>query len=86
MAFDQSTRNGLAKTVGDCRRLLTEDIRKQLQGVYGLQPDGTALPSVTSMNGDEKSRGSFASGRGIVMPTRSVLKRSYGRLRLLRVL
>lgn len=41
--FDQPTRNALAKMVGDCRRLLTEDIRKQLQGIYGLQPDGTAL-------------------------------------------
>jgi hypothetical protein len=29
--------------VGDCRRLLTADIRDQLQGVYGLQPDGSAL-------------------------------------------
>src|SRR5437763_1315053 len=44
MAFDQSTRNTLAKMVGECRRLLTEDSRKQLQGVYGLQPDGAVLP------------------------------------------
>lgn len=43
MPFDQPTRNALAKMVGDCRRLLTEDVRKQLQGIYGLQPDGTAL-------------------------------------------
>lgn len=43
MPFDQSTRNALAKMVGECRRLLTDDIRKQLQGTYGLQPDGTAL-------------------------------------------
>jgi hypothetical protein len=44
MPFDKPTRNALAKMVGECRRLLTEDIRKQLQGVYGLQPDGSALP------------------------------------------
>src|SRR5262249_19412930 len=43
MPFDQPTRNVLAKMVGECRRLLTDDIRKQLQGTYGFQPDGTAL-------------------------------------------
>ena len=43
MAFDKPTRNALAKMVGGCRRLLTEDIRTQLQAVYGLQPDGSAL-------------------------------------------
>ena len=32
------------KMVGGCRRLLTEDIRAQLQAVYGLQPDGSAWP------------------------------------------
>jgi hypothetical protein len=44
MSFDKPTRNALANMVGECRRLLTEDIRHQLQAVYGLQPDGTALP------------------------------------------
>lgn len=44
MSFDKATRNALAKLVSDCRRLLTADIRDQLQRVYGLQPDGTALP------------------------------------------
>jgi len=44
MSFDKPTRNALAGMVGECRRLLTEDIRLQLQTVYGLQPDGTALP------------------------------------------
>lgn len=43
MPFDQPTRNALAKMVGECRRRLTDDICKQLQGTYGLQPDGTAL-------------------------------------------
>lgn len=43
MPFDDPTRNDLAKMVGDCRRLLTEDIRKQLQSTYGLHPDGTVL-------------------------------------------
>src|SRR5262252_4853767 len=44
MAFDKATRNALAKMVGECRRLLTDDIRGQLQAVYGLRPDGSALP------------------------------------------
>jgi hypothetical protein len=29
--------------VADCRRLLTNDVREQLQATYGIQPDGTAL-------------------------------------------
>jgi len=44
MSFDKPTRNKLAAMVGDCRRLLTDDIHDQLQRTYGLQPDGTALP------------------------------------------
>jgi hypothetical protein len=44
MSFDKPTRNKLATMVGDCKQLLIEDIRDQLQVMYGLQPDGTALP------------------------------------------
>jgi hypothetical protein len=43
MAFDKPTRNALARMVADCRRLLTNDVREQLQATYGIQPDGTAL-------------------------------------------
>jgi hypothetical protein len=43
MSFDKPTRNKLAAMVSECRGLLTEDMRDQLQTVYGLQPDGTAL-------------------------------------------
>lgn len=43
MSFDKPTRNKLAAMVSECRGLLTEDIRDQLQTLYGLQPDGTAL-------------------------------------------
>jgi hypothetical protein len=56
MSFDQPTRNALAKMVGDCRRLLTEDVRKQLQGTYGLQPDGSALPIDALGHLDERNR------------------------------
>lgn len=44
MSFDKPTRNKLAAMVSECRGLLTDDIRDQLQTAYGLQPDGTALP------------------------------------------
>ena len=56
MSFDKPTRNKLASMVGDCRRLLTEDIRHQLQAVYGLQPDGTALPASSLSHLDERGR------------------------------
>lgn len=42
--------------VSECRRLLTADIRDQLQRVYGLQPDGTNLP-VESLEGHLDERG-----------------------------
>jgi hypothetical protein len=40
--------------VGECRRFLTDDIRHQLQAVYGLQPDGTALPVSSLGHLDER--------------------------------
>jgi hypothetical protein len=43
MAFDKPTRNALSKMVAECRRLLTDDVREQLQATFGIQPDGTAL-------------------------------------------
>ena len=39
MAFDQSTRNRLARFVSDTRALLTEEFTRQLQHVYGLDPE-----------------------------------------------
>ncbi len=56
MSFDKPTRNKLASMVGDCRHLLTDDIRHQLQAVYGLQPDGTALPVPSLAHLDERGR------------------------------
>lgn len=56
MSFDKPTRNALASMVGDCRRLLTDDIRHQLQSVYGLQPDGTALKVSSLGHLDEHGR------------------------------
>jgi len=38
MAFDQTTRNRLARFVSDTRALLTEEFTRQLQNDYGLDP------------------------------------------------
>jgi len=38
MAFDQPTRNRLARFVGDARALLTEEFTRQLQREYGVDP------------------------------------------------
>lgn len=39
MPFDQSTRNRLQRFVSDARTLLTEEFTRQLQQVFGLDPD-----------------------------------------------
>lgn len=45
MAFDQATRNRLARFVSDARNLLTEEFTRQLQHEYGLDPaSGTVTP------------------------------------------
>lgn len=56
MSFDKPTRNKLASMVGDCRRLLTDDIRDQLQVVYGLQPDGSAIAVASLTRLDERGQ------------------------------
>ena len=39
MAFDQTTRNRLARFVSDTRSLLAEEFTRQLQNEYGLDPN-----------------------------------------------
>jgi hypothetical protein len=39
MAFDQSTRGRLQKFVTNCRVLLSEELTRQLQALYGLDPN-----------------------------------------------
>lgn len=53
MSFDKPTRNLLANLVAECRRLLTADIRDQLQRTYGLQPDGADLSVASLQHLDE---------------------------------
>ncbi|MFO7683672.1 MAG: N-6 DNA methylase [Chloroflexota bacterium] len=43
MAFDNDTRNLLARTVSSARALLTADVQNQLQASYGLYPHGRRL-------------------------------------------
>lgn len=53
MAFDQATRNRLAKFVGDARSLLTEEFTRQLQHEYGLDPlsgEITPLEKLTALD------------------------------------
>ena len=53
MAFDQPTRNRLARFVGDARFLLTEEFIRQLQNDYGLDPTSgeiTAIEKLTALD------------------------------------
>ncbi len=63
MSFDKATRNALARIVGACRALLTEDVRNQLQQVYGFQPDGTVLPLDRLGHLDDQGRETAAALR-----------------------
>ena len=50
MAFDQPTRNRLARFVSEARSLLTEEFTRQLQHEYGIDPasgEVTALEKLT---------------------------------------
>ncbi|MEM7557950.1 MAG: SAM-dependent methyltransferase, partial [Planctomycetota bacterium] len=55
MAFDKKTRNELGKMVAECRRLLTANVRAQLQSVYLIQPDGKAS-DVGKLKLDDRGR------------------------------
>ena len=64
MSFDKTTRNALARMVADCRRLLTADLRDQLQRRYGLQPDGSALAVERLAHLDDRGRETARALRG----------------------
>jgi len=49
MAFDQSTRNRLARFVGDCRALLSEEFTRQMQSIYGLDPSNGDIADIDSL-------------------------------------
>mgnify|MGYP001069876196 CR=1 FL=1 len=53
MAFDQSTRNRLARFVSEARALLTEEFTHQLQNEFGLDPNSgeiTPLEKLTALD------------------------------------
>ena len=57
MAFDQPTRNRLARFVGDARALLSEEFTRQLQHEYGLDPTtGHAVEMVKLTHLDDARR------------------------------
>ena len=49
MAFDQTTRNRLSRFVGDCRGLLTEEFTRQLQSIYGMDPETADVADLESL-------------------------------------
>jgi hypothetical protein len=51
MAFDQNTRNRLARFVTDARTLLTEEFTRQLQRTYGIDPVSGEVTAVDRLAG-----------------------------------
>lgn len=49
MAFDQTTRNRLARFVGDCRAMLSEEFTRQMQSIYGLDPSNGDVADIDSL-------------------------------------
>jgi hypothetical protein len=56
MAFDQSTRNRLARFVGDVRNLLTEEFTRQLQNEYGLDPESGTVTGLEKLTAQDDTK------------------------------
>lgn len=56
MAFDQSTRNRLARFVGETRFLLSEEFTRQLQNEYGMDPESGAVTELEKLTALDDSR------------------------------
>jgi hypothetical protein len=56
MAFDQATRNRLARFVGEGRAILVEEITRQLQNDYGLDPHTGETSDISSLSLDDAGR------------------------------
>src|SRR5262245_39900139 len=56
MAFDQTTRNRLARFVGDARTLLTEEFARQLQNDFGLDPSTGDVADLAKLGRLDDSR------------------------------
>lgn len=58
MAFDQSTRNRLARFVSDARRILTDEFTRQCKQDYGVDPDTgevSDLARLTHLNDTQRA-------------------------------
>ncbi len=56
MAFDQSTRNRLARFVGDVRNLLTDEFTRQLQNEYGLDPESGTVTGLEKLTAQDDTK------------------------------
>lgn len=56
MAFDQATRNRLARFVSDVRSLLTEEFTRQLQNEYGLDPASGEITTIEKLTALDDAR------------------------------
>ncbi|GAB1471749.1 BREX-1 system adenine-specific DNA-methyltransferase PglX [Chloroflexota bacterium] len=56
MAFDQSTRNRLARFVSETRFLLSEEFTRQLQNEYGMDPESGAVTELEKLTALDDSR------------------------------
>ncbi len=56
MAFDQTTRNRLARFVSDARAMLSAEFTSQLQHEYGLDPASGTVAELTSLTQLDDSR------------------------------
>lgn len=56
MAFDQTTRNRLARFVGEARALLAEEFTRQLQHEYGLDPASGAVTDLDRLTALDDAR------------------------------
>jgi len=56
MPFDQSTRNRLARFVGEARSLLSAEFTRQLQQEYGLDPANGAVTPLERLSALDDAR------------------------------
>ena len=68
MAFDQTTRNRLARFVSDARALLTEEFTRQLQNEYGLDQvsgDVTPIDRLTALDDRQRETAQILHETGV---------------------
>ncbi|MBS1808656.1 MAG: BREX-1 system adenine-specific DNA-methyltransferase PglX [Acidobacteria bacterium] len=56
MAFDQTTRNRLQKFVSEARKVLTEEFTRQLQSIYGIDPESASISPLDRLQNLDDAR------------------------------